>query len=157
MLRTIRNIAISVVVLLVLFVGGGVAYEMLTANNVKQDAAPTPKTESNNFALPKPPAVNPKAAESAAVESFLSPAKIGTNTSISVKTLPGSSCTISVMYNNVPAKDSGLITKAANAYGIVEWTWTVENSAPVGTWPVKVTCSLNKKSAVVIGNLQVTK
>jgi hypothetical protein len=27
----------------------------------------------------------------------------------------------------------------------------------VGTWPVKVTCAYNKKTAVVIGNLQVTK
>jgi hypothetical protein len=157
MLRTIRNIAISVVVLSALFVVGGAAYVMLSGNNAKQDTASAPKTDSNNFALPKPQAPNPKAPEGAAVESLLSPAKAGTNTSISVKTNPTSSCAISVTYNDVPAKDSGLITKTADAYGVVNWAWTVESSAPAGTWPVKVTCSLNKKSAVVIGNLQVTK
>jgi hypothetical protein len=76
MLRTIRNIVISVVVLLALFVGGGVAYVMLSGNDTKSSTPPTPKTESNNFALPNPLPPNPKAPEGAAVESLLSPATI---------------------------------------------------------------------------------
>jgi hypothetical protein len=159
MLRTIRNILISVVVMLALIVGGGIAYVKFAGgeDGAKKEPAPAQNTNTDNFALPKPKTPNPKAPEGAAIESFLTPAKAGTNTSITIKTNAGSTCTISVTYNDVPSKDSGLTPKTASSYGIASWTWTVDSAVPVGTWPVKVTCSLNKKSAVVIGNLQVTK
>jgi hypothetical protein len=71
--------------------------------------------------------------------------------------LPGSKCTISVAYSDVPSKDSGLTPRTADNYGVVTWAWTVEPAAAVGTWPVKVTCALGTKSAFVQGDLQVIK
>jgi hypothetical protein len=157
-LRTVRNIAITVVVLLVLFVGAGVGYLYITGNSNDTNANQTPPPPPPETGLPKPVKPAPNAPENAAVEVLTSPVAVGSNASISVKTNAGSTCTISVTYNNVPSKDSGLITKNSDDYGNVTWAWTVDKTAPVGTWPVKVTCvyNISKKSAVVVGNLQVT-
>jgi hypothetical protein len=149
-----------VLVLVILFVGSGIAYVLISGrsdNNTKSQQSATAAKTDVNYSLPKPPKPAPNAPESAAVEALMSPVSAGANTSVTVKTIAGSSCAILVTYNNVPAKDSGLTTKLADDYGNVTWAWTVDKTAPLGTWPVKVTCTYNKKSAVVIGNLQVTK
>jgi hypothetical protein len=158
-LRTLRNIVISIVFLLALFAGAGVAYIKFygPATDAKSDKAPV--APNPDLAIPTPPKLSPNAPENAAVESLISPVKAGENTSISVKTNPDSVCTISATYNNVASKDSGLATKNSDVYGNVTWAWTVDKTAPAGKWPVKVTClyTKNKKSAVVVGDLQVTK
>jgi hypothetical protein len=43
----------------------------------------------------------------------------------------------------------------ADDFGIVSWTWTVEESVPLGEWPVDVTCAFNDQSAMVRGKLVV--
>jgi hypothetical protein len=72
-----------------------------------------------------------------------------------VKTNATSECTIVVEYNEVPSTDSGLKPKKADDYGIVSWTWTVEETVPVGKWPVEVVCAYNDQTAMVRGNLVV--
>lgn len=158
MLRTIRNIALSFIALAVLFVGAGVAYVLITGrSDTNANAEPAPTAPSPNTNLPAPHKPGPNAPESAGIQSLYTPVKIGSNTSMSVKTLPGSTCTISFIYNNITSKDSGLAQKIADEYGNVTWAWTISSDVPVGTWPAKVTCAYNKKTAVVIGNVQVTK
>jgi hypothetical protein len=158
MLRTIRNIALSVVLLIVVFTAAAVGYILLTGNSsdtAKTEplpAAPTPETSPI-----KPSKPGPNVPESAGIQSLFSPVKVGANTSMTIKTLPGSTCTITFIYNNIASKDSGLAQKTADDYGIVTWSWTVDSGVPVGTWPAKATCVYNKKSAVVIGNVEVTK
>jgi hypothetical protein len=158
MLRTFRNIAISVFVLLLIFAGAGVAYLLFIggkSSDVQAQQTSPPPPEVSGLPTPKKP--SPNAPESAGIEALSTPVKPGENSSVTIHTLPTSTCTIAVTYNNVASKDSGLIPKAANDYGNVTWSWTVDASAPEGTWPVKVTCTYNKKSAVVVGNLQVSK
>jgi hypothetical protein len=86
-----------------------------------------------------------------------SPEAPGDNVSMSVKTVPTSTCTIRVEYNKIPSTDSGLVAKTADEFGIVSWTWTVGEDVPLGTWPAKVTCVYNGRSAVVQGDLQVAE
>jgi hypothetical protein len=156
--KVVRRTLITALILLLLAGIGGVAFTYFggDSNNKQQ-------TASKNVPAPpkplefKPPAPDPKAAVGAAVESLESPVVVGSNTGINVKTTAGASCAISVKYKDNESKDSGLITKNADIYGLVSWTWTVPAGTPLGTWPVKVTCTYNKKSGVVIGNLQVTK
>jgi hypothetical protein len=158
MLRTIRNITLSIIALALVFAGAGVAYVLLTGGPSNEANAAKPQTASApDTGLPKPTKPSPNAPESAGIQSLYTPVKIGTNTSMSVKTLPGSTCTISFIYNNIVSKDSGLAQKIADDYGNVTWAWTMSGDVPVGTWPAKVNCALNKKSAVVIGNVQVIK
>jgi hypothetical protein len=156
--RTIRNIVISIVILIILFVGSGIAYVYFT-NKSDANNAPvaTAGDTTQSYGEIKPSKPNPKAPEQAAVESIITPVSAGSNSSISVKTNAGSKCTITVTYKDVLSKDSGLTPKTADAWGNVTWSWTVDASAPVGTWPVKVTCVYNGRSAVVIGDLKVTK
>jgi hypothetical protein len=145
-----------VVVLLVIFGGAGVAYVLFTGKDTASSSEAPQVNTAPDIGLPKPHKPSPNAPESAGIEAFTTPVKAGENSSISVKTLPLSNCIISVIYKDVPSKDSGLAPKTADDYGSVTWSWTVDKSAPVGKWPVKVTCTYNKKSAVVIGDLVVT-
>ncbi|RWZ78317.1 MAG: hypothetical protein EOT05_00945 [Candidatus Microsaccharimonas sossegonensis] len=93
----------------------------------------------------------------ASVQSLTSPVRPGDNASISVKGNPGSTCTIKVEYNKVSSTDSGLIAKKTDEFGVITWSWFVEATVPEGKWPVTINCEYNKKTAVVIANLVVTK
>ena len=141
--------------MLIIAVLAGVAYVYFSGKTPAKPASADKPADIYPAIKPKVP--SPSAPASAAIESLLTPVSLGSNTSVSVKTVPTAKCTISVTYNEVPSKDSGLSPKTADVYGNVVWSWTVEKTAPLGTWPVKVTCVYNKKSAVVIGNLQVVK
>lgn len=154
-LRTLRNILLSVIVLGLLFTGAGVAYVKF-GDRHQQPAPPAPDYQAAEpaiFAKPRKPSAD--AVVSASLQSLISPVSPGKNTSMSVHTLPDARCEISVKYKDITSHDSGLIPRQADAYGNVTWTWTVDAAAPAGTWPAKVTCTHNKRSAVVIGDLQV--
>jgi hypothetical protein len=153
--KTIRNVVISTVALLVLIVGAGLAYTFYLGPTATQNI---PATKTNTTpAVIKPSVPSSDAKEFAAIEFLTSPMQAGTNAQISVKTLPASSCKITVTYNKVPSTDSGLKTKTANEYGVVDWTWTVGKTTPVGKWPVEVTCAYHGRTAYVRGDLEITK
>lgn len=153
-LKAIRNTAISVGVLLVLFVGGGVAYTWYMGQTTEVVPAATVPVQSapSNPAIDRPKPA-PDAPASASVQMITSPVAPGENSSISVKTNPEAKCMISVTYDEVKSTDSGLKPKVADEYGIISWVWTVEPSVPLGVWPVEVTCAHGEKTAVVKAEL----
>lgn len=157
--RSVRRTFTSIVVMLILIVAGGIAYVYYADRNTpKKTTADTTAASYQAPSIPKPHAPQPTAAEQAAVESVYSPVAIGQNTSITIQTNIGSTCTIAVTYNNVPAKDSGLAPKHADDWGNVTWAWTINSSVPVGNWPIKVLCTYtNGKTAMVESAIQVTK
>lgn len=158
MLRTIVKTIAAIVVLLALFVGGAVVYVKLTGEASDEQLAqqePPPDVEEQK--LPDPQKPDPDAPVGASVQSLITPVKAGQNTSMTVRTNAGSKCSIEVKYGEVAGEDSGLVAKIADNYGIVTWSWTVDEAATVGTWPVKVTCKFNKKSAYVEGTLKIVK
>lgn len=154
--KPIIKTAVSTVVLLVLLLGAGVGYTWYVGqnSNVNSTAIATPVESKPTTAIKrvKPAANGPV---SASVQLLTSPVAPGSNASINVKTNPESKCTISVIYDKTASTDSGLGPKIADDFGVVSWTWTVEASAPQGKWPVKVTCVLGERSAVVQGDLVV--
>ena len=152
---TLRNTLIAVVSLILLFVLAGVGYVWYSERTPVEQPKPEAKSTEPS-ALPKPSKPSPNAPEQVALQAFTSPVKAGENSSISVKTNATSTCTISVTYNKVPSKDSGLTPKVADDFGNVTWSWTVPDTAPVGAWPVKVTCVYHGRSAVLISDLKVT-
>jgi hypothetical protein len=156
--KFIRNTLISVGVLLVVILGGGAAYTWYMgeygADTPAAIAAPVEAAPVAAIA-PAKPAANAK--ESASIQMLTSPVTPGSNASVSVKTNAASQCTIAVEYNKIASTDSGLTPKVADEFGMVSWAWTVEESAPLGRWPVKITCIYNDQSAVVQGDLVVAK
>ena len=154
--KKLRNIVVSVLILIVLFAAAGFAYTFFIGGNTAKPAD-TPKPAANTEPgdiKPTPPAANAKVG--AAIGSVMSPVAAGSNTSVNARTLAGAQCSIIVTYNGVASHDSGLETKTADAYGVVSWTWTVGSGVPAGTWPIKITCVKGAQSAVVDGSLQVT-
>lgn len=144
--------------MVLLFVIAGVVYVYFSGKTeVKLEpvAEETNSKQEEFFAKPTQP--GPNTPVGLAIQALLSPVAVGTNTSISVRTTPTSHCKIEVKYNNIPAKDSGLISRDADVYGNVSWAWTVAKDTPLGKWPVRVFCELNGKSGQVIGDLEIIK
>lgn len=156
--KSIRNAAVSAIVIIVLLVVAGTAYTWYNgqhASTILPAAAPADTANTDPPLRPVKPSANAKLG--ASMETITSPVAPGANASATVKTLPGASCGVTVTYNGVAIKDSGLTQKVASDFGIASWTWTVPSSTPVGTWPVSATCSFHKQSAVVQADLVVAK
>ncbi|HEX5394883.1 MAG TPA: hypothetical protein VFW52_00800 [Candidatus Saccharimonadales bacterium] len=154
-LKTVRNVVLSIIMLLLLFAAAGVAYVRFVGNNSKQASIAKTTPPPSQLSLPAAHKPDPKAPVGVALQSLYSPVKAGQNTSISVKTTPQAKCTIKVTYDGKPSTDSGLAPKFADNYGSATWSWTVEKSVPKGKWPVAVTCVYNKHSGFLQKDLQV--
>lgn len=155
--RRARNISITVVVLLLLSVLAGVIYTWYVGAHTTLEDPKAAKVDERLDPVMKPRKMAPDAVVGASVQMLTSPLEPGANAMINVKTNPDAECTISVIYDKTASTDSGLMPKVADEYGIVSWTWTVDTSAALGTWPVKVTCANKKNSAVVVASLKLEK
>jgi len=98
---------------------------------------------------------DPYANVGVSVQALTSPIKHGSEASITVKTNQRALCKIRVEYNKVASTDENLVDKNADEFGLVRWDWYVEDSVPIGKWPVEVTCYKNEKSGYVKGDLNV--
>lgn len=154
--KVIRNTAIGVVTLLVLLVGAGVAYTWYMG----QQKPITTVVESETVTrAPVIKHVTPaeNVPQGVSIQTLTTPVAPGSNASVIIKTNPASTCTIKVEYNKIASKDSGLSSKVSDEFGTLTWAWTVESTVPEGKWPVTVTCIRGKLSAVVVGDLVVTR
>jgi hypothetical protein len=155
--KVVRNTLLSIFILVLLCGALGVAYTFYMGQQAPPKAADAAPVSQVTEPVIKPTKPSPKAPESASVQALTSPVAPGSNASIDIKTLAGSTCKIAVVYNNVPSTDSGLTPKVADDFGTVGWSWTVGPATPLGKWPVTVTCSLTNRTAVVQGTLEVSK
>ncbi len=155
-LRRTLIIVICAFVLLALVIGGAVAYTYyFGATPTIQTLKDAPKPQVNAVKKPAPIADDAKVGVS--TQTLTSPVMPGANSFISIHTLAGIPCTIDVVYNKVKSTDSGLVQKTSDEYGVVSWSWTVEQGATLGTWPVVVTCAHGKQTGTVTANLVVSK
>ncbi len=158
MRRSVRNSLISALIIVGLFLAAGTAYTLFSdqkSPKQKPLAVGAATVSTPLAAKPTPPA--PNAPVGVGLGSLTSPVSIGSNALLSVSTTAGANCVITVTYNNIVSKDSGLAPKTADAYGVASWSWTIDGSVPVGSWPIKVTCTYHGRSGVFDTNLQVTK
>lgn len=154
-LKTLGKAALAMLVLLLIAATTGVGYVWYSGQQetVIATEAPVPAKRQEI----KPAKVAENAPVGVAIQMLTSPVIPGSNAAMTVRTTPKASCQIKVEYNKVASTDSGLVTKQADEFGIVGWSWTVPAGAPLGKWPATVTCSFNKKSAVVVGDLEVVR
>ena len=147
----VRTVVTVIVVVLLICAALGLAY-VWYMGKVKpvQPAAEVPTVATTKAPTTVAPVVDDNSPVGVAIQSFSSSVQRGSNASISIRTRPQAACSIRVTYSLTPdqdkeSKDGGLIPKTADDYGTVSWTWTVETSRPVGSWPVEVTCAYKDK------------
>lgn len=158
-LRSIRNVAISTLVIAMLLVGAAVGYTWYMSRDVKnkQEAKveePLKKTSKEDV---RHLSIDPNAVVGVSVQMATSVVAPGENASVTVRTNPQARCTISISYDQTKAVDSGLAPKVADDYGMVTWSWTVDPNATIGTWPAKILCSNDSKSGANSAKIQVKK
>lgn len=159
-LRLVRNIGISVGVLLLVALGAGVGYTWYEGQGASSTASATP-AQPVAVAAPQPaklpmPAANAPA--SVSIQQLTSPVSPGGAIDLIVRSNPTATCKVAVQYaNKQPAENPALAAKATDDFGMAEWQWTLDASAPKGTGTVTVTCALDaKRSAMVQGDLDIT-
>ena len=155
LMRRIVHFILVFIVLACLIGVAGIVYIWYGGQHSTTPIAPMPRSTPRVAIHPVTPAIN--VPEGAAVEQLSTPIAPGQTASIQVKTNPHSICTIKVEYNHVASTVPGLTDTTADILGVVSWNWVVSSNTPLGSWPVTVTCSLNKKTAVVIGTLVVAR
>lgn len=71
--------------------------------------------------------------------NLTSPVAKGAQASITVRTSPGSSCSITVYYKSGASHAAGLEPETAGNDGLCSWTWKVGTNTTPGTWRIVVT------------------
>jgi hypothetical protein len=155
-IRAVQRLLIAMTILAVILITGALIYTWYNGKYGEQPKATAtlPKKSASSRQPTKPSAIGKIGVS---VQFLTSPIAPGENATITVRTNADANCTIKVEYNNVLAKDSGLVPKKANEFGMATWGWTVPIGTPLGKWPVTVTCANLKYSGMVIGDLVVTK
>jgi hypothetical protein len=154
-LKPVRNASLGIFTLIFLAVVGGFLYTWYMGGDNSAVAEEVIDTTSDLPTLNKPVIQATNVPVGVSVQSITSPITPGSNAMIAIKTNTYAKCKITVAYNKVLSKDSGLVDKTADDYGTVSWTWNVEPSVPLGKWPVTVTCANDTKYGLVIGDLVV--
>lgn len=155
-LKAFRTASILFASLLVLLIGAGVLYVWLGSSEAPSATIAEPKAKSQ-LQEKEAPVLDPKAPVGVSVQSVDSPVAPGQNVVLIGKTKPEAICQIKVEYNKVLSKDSGLHEKTADDFGVIQWSWAVEETTPLGTWPITITCAKDEKSGVVVADLVVKR
>jgi len=79
----------------------------------------------------------------------------GATASITVFTIKGASCGISVLYESGESTATGLDPKKADAKGYVSWQWKVGLKTNPQTIPVSVTCDLKGRTGELTADVTV--
>jgi hypothetical protein len=78
------------------------------------------------------------AANSIGVVSLTSPISAGGKAQLTIQTVPGAACSITVYYKSGASQAAGLGPQTADASGIVSWSWKVGPSTTHGIWRIVV-------------------
>lgn len=142
--RTARRITVAAVVLLVLLIAGAVFYVWYMGKRPDETALSTPIDTTSAAPKIKTHTPPPDAPVGLVQQTFSGTVKSGSNAAISVKTNAGAACTITVKMSDrdkSQLKDSGLVPKVADEFGMVDWSWTVPKGVSSGSWLVEITCA----------------
>lgn len=155
---SLKKVLVFSVVLLVMYSAFGVFYTWYIGKDevVTDESQLVESTQKTTTTPITHVQQDPNANVGASVQYTSTPLKPGSEASLSVRTNSFATCDIKFTYkDNIDSKSEGLITKTADDYGSVDWHWIVDKDAPIGEWPVTVTCRKNTKSGVVISRIKI--
>ena len=150
-----HKLSLGVLSLVVFIFLAGFIYIYIGDNGGLGSALPAAYSQSQYKPLPKPAAPSAATPVGTSVEALDSPVTPGSTTSLIIDTKAYAYCNITVKYNNVVSHDPALGTKQADAYGTLTWTWTIPPNAPLGNWPISVTCHDRTHASVVDDQIQI--
>ncbi|MBP7760816.1 hypothetical protein KA093_03425 [Candidatus Saccharibacteria bacterium] len=154
--RKLKRTTVGVLILVGLLILAGIIYTWLMG--LRRPKTATPQVETSRAPTVRRPApTDPNAAVGVYIQSLTSEVVPGTNASLAVRSQPEADCVVKITYQNIPSNDSGLVTKRADDYGMVRWSWTVEPTAPLGKGSADITCTRNKRSGYMHGDMMVVK
>lgn len=151
-----KRIGSAAAVLLALLLIAGLIYTWLMGLRATTSTTPVVET-SRRPAEHTPPPTDPNAPVGVYIQSLSSEIVPGSNASASIRTQPEAECVIKVSYQSGASTDSGLVPKRADEYGMVRWSWTLEPTTPLGKGSADITCTRNKKSGYMHGDITVVK
>ncbi len=148
--KLIRDIIITVVVIIAVPVGVKLAYSWFT----EQVAGRPLSVQYINLGDSSDTSSN----SSVKIQYLSSPIRVDSMGALTVHATPGANCSISVDYgkHSVPMS-VGLAPTSADKTGVAKWSWKVLPSTPIGTWPLTVTCMSDGTSAHATKDLTVIK
>ena len=151
-------VILTIVILLLLLTLMSVAVFYMWYTSNKTDVKPT----AIQTTLQSTPVSPPKAAVDTpvgvAISTLSTPIASGSNASVSIRTKQAAACTITFTYaNKEKSTDSGLMPKTADEYGVVSWSWSIEQNRPAGTYSLEITCARDGKSGYRQADVVVTK
>ena len=91
------------------------------------------------------------------VVSLTSPIGQGHTAKLTIKTLPGARCTITVYYKSGPSEAAGLGDQTASSSGTVTWQWKVGTRTTPGVWDIEVTAEAGGQMETVDIPFEVTE
>ena len=80
------------------------------------------------------------------VVSLTSPIAPGGTSRLTINTIPGAACTITVYYKSGASQAAGLGSQTAGENGDVTWSWKVGSRTTPGIWSIVVSSDLNGQS-----------
>jgi competence protein ComEC len=102
-------------------------------------------------ALATLPTETPRVLEDIKIDviSLTSPIYAGSTANLTIQTLPGANCLITVYFKSGPSQAAGLGPQIADASGKASWSWKVGARTTPGLWSISVQSILNDKSATI--------
>jgi len=91
----------------------------------------------------------PSGSSALEIVSVTSPISKGANATLTAKTYPNTSCSITVYTKSGTSKAAGLGPKTADASGMVSWTWKVGTNTTSGSWKIEVICNGVTKETIL--------
>jgi hypothetical protein len=121
----------------------------LTPAAPTQPPTPSPTAEATEEPAPTPVPLPVK------VTKVTETVSAGKTAAITVFTIKGASCGISVLYESGESTAKGLDPKKADAKGYVTWQWKVGLKTNPQTVPVTVTCDLKGRTGETTADVTV--
>lgn len=140
--RTAVRTVVFVLILLVALIIAAIIYVWYMGKYPNQITQPIVTTPAKTIEPYKP---SDDAQVGVSEQSFSGTVTRGSVANISIKTTPGAACQIIVLAPKEILKDTALIPKIADEYGMLDWSWKVPKDISPATWQVDITCANKAK------------
>jgi hypothetical protein len=155
--KTLRQALVSSLVLVLLVAVGGVAYTWYSGRNSGMEGNPAiaqPLVYQPRQTIQRAP-IPDDAKVGVSLQVIADEVFAGDDLYMSIHTVPGSTCTLTVSYQDEKTPSYQLEPYLADEYGVATWNWQIDPASAKGYWRASSLCERNGNSGVVSGKFLV--